>query len=55
MLNPSVRSLAVQITADIRIGCRLHLTAEDAAPNIIFFHGNGETAGDYDDNRPAVC
>ena len=52
MLNPAVRPLAVQVTEDIRIGCRLHLTAEDAAPSIIFFHGNGETAGDYDEIGP---
>jgi len=37
------------ITHDgIRIGCRLYLSAPDA-PHILFFHGNGEIAQDYDD------
>ena len=30
------------------LGCRMH-TADKAAPTIIYFHGNGETVGDYDD------
>lgn len=49
LLKSSIPSLDVRVTDDIRIGCRLHLTDMDEAPNIIFFHGNGETAGDYDD------
>jgi alpha-beta hydrolase superfamily lysophospholipase len=52
LLNLSVPSLAIPVADDIRIGCRLHLTEVDEAPNIIFFHGNGETAGDYDDIGP---
>ncbi len=34
------------------LGCRVH-TADKAAPTIIFFHGNGETVGDYDDVGPS--
>ena len=36
---------------DIRIGCRL-FTADKEAPVILFFHGNGEIAADYDDIGP---
>jgi len=32
----------------ITLGCRLHTSSKEA-PFIIFFHGNGETVGDYDD------
>jgi pimeloyl-ACP methyl ester carboxylesterase len=37
-------------TADgrARLGCRCHIS-DKGAPTIIFFHGNGETVGDYDD------
>ena len=52
MLNPEVPSLAILVADGVRIGCRLHLCQQDDAPNIIFFHGNGETAGDYDDIGP---
>jgi pimeloyl-ACP methyl ester carboxylesterase len=36
-------------TADGRalLGCRCHVSDNDA-PTVIFFHGNGETVGDYD-------
>lgn len=51
-LDPSVPTLAIQVADDIRITCRLHLAEADEAPNIIFFHGNGETAGDYDEIAP---
>jgi len=34
-----------------RIGARLHLAAPDT-PTILFFHGNGEVAADYDDIGP---
>ncbi len=33
------------------LGCRFHLH-DDAAPTILFFHGNGETVCDYDDIAP---
>ena len=34
----------------IHIGARLYLTDPDS-PHILFFHGNGEIAEDYDDNE----
>ncbi len=33
---------------DITIGCRFYAASPDA-PNIIFFHGNGETVNDYNE------
>lgn len=33
----------------ITVGARFHLPAEKDGPNIIFFHGNGELAADYDE------
>ncbi len=37
----------VQVEEGIHIGCRF-FTARPDGPNILFFHGNGETAPDYD-------
>jgi alpha-beta hydrolase superfamily lysophospholipase len=37
----------VQVAEGIRIGCRFFASRPDG-PNILFFHGNGETAPDYD-------
>ncbi|MDF1578999.1 MAG: alpha/beta hydrolase [Desulfurivibrionaceae bacterium] len=33
----------------VTVAARFHLPAEKSAGNIIFFHGNGELAGDYDE------
>jgi len=52
-LDPSVPTLAVSVAEGVDIVCRLHLVEDPAAPSILFFHGNGETAGDYDDIAPA--
>jgi alpha-beta hydrolase superfamily lysophospholipase len=44
-------SIDLEIQVDetgITLGCRLHISDKEA-PFIIFFHGNGETVGDYDD------
>ncbi len=43
---------AVAVEKDVHIGCRFFI-AEAAAPSILFFHGNGEIAADYDDIAPA--
>ena len=40
--------MLIKIDDDITIGSRFHLTKTNA-PNIIFFHGNGEIAPEYDD------
>jgi len=36
---------------DVVLGGRFHM-GDKRAPNILFFHGNGEIAGDYDDMGP---
>jgi alpha-beta hydrolase superfamily lysophospholipase len=36
----------------VSIGCRFYPSREDG-PTILFYHGNGETAGDYDYVAPA--
>jgi alpha-beta hydrolase superfamily lysophospholipase len=36
----------------VSIGCRFYVAAADA-PAILFFHGNGEIAADYDEIAPA--
>ncbi len=46
-----VRREMVEIAAGVQVECRLHL-AGPASPVILFFHGNGEIAADYDDDGP---
>jgi alpha-beta hydrolase superfamily lysophospholipase len=41
----------VPVEADVAVGVRFHLAARQAA-SILFFHGNGEIAADYDDLGP---
>ncbi len=41
----------IPVEGEIAVGGRFHLTAADA-PNILFFHGNGEIVADYDDLGP---
>lgn len=36
----------------VRLGCSFHPAADLDAPTILFFHGNGEIASDYDDTAP---
>ncbi|MBW2090705.1 MAG: alpha/beta hydrolase [Deltaproteobacteria bacterium] len=40
--------LLIPVDHEIEIGAKAHLSADDA-PNILFFHGNGEIVSDYDD------
>lgn len=43
----------VEVESGVRLPLRFHLgAAESAAPNLLFFHGNGEVATDYDDLAP---
>lgn len=37
----------IRVAEDVQLGCRFFNSAPDG-PNILFFHGNGETAADYD-------
>jgi hypothetical protein len=41
-------SLLIPVEKDVQVGGRFHL-ASLTAPNILFFHGNGEIVSDYDD------
>lgn len=41
----------IQVDDNIVLGGRFHM-ADKAAPNILFFHGNGEIVSDYDDLGP---
>lgn len=41
----------IEVAPDIIIGCRFYIH-DPASPNILFFHGNGETVPDYDDIGP---
>ncbi len=41
----------IPVAAGVEIGARFHMTSSTAA-NVLFFHGNGEIASDYDDLGP---
>lgn len=46
--NPlNAKNHFVKVEVDIAIGCRFY-PAQNEAPNILYFHGNGETVPDYD-------
>lgn len=49
--DKKARDLLIPVEAGIAIGARFH-PANVSAPNILFFHGNGEIAADYDDMAP---
>lgn len=46
--SPSAEDMLIQVEKDVVVGARFHLTGKEA-PNILFFHGNGEIVADYDD------
>lgn len=46
--SSSEHDLLIPTEKDVAIGARFHITDTSAA-NILFFHGNGEIVGDYDD------
>ncbi len=50
-LPPGASDLNFEMEPGVRIGCRFYLT-DPAAPSILYFHGNGETVGDYDTIGP---
>ena len=41
----------IPVEADVVVGGRFHM-AHPSAPNILFFHGNGEIVADYDEMGP---
>jgi len=45
---PRVQDILVPVAAGIAVGARFHLGGPTQA-NILFFHGNGEIAADYDE------
>ena len=47
----NIRDLAIPVAEGVAVGARCHL-ADAEATNILFFHGNGEIAEDYDDLGP---
>ncbi len=46
-----VQDILIPVDNDVLIGGRFHMAAEKA-PNILFFHGNGEIVADYDQMGP---
>ena len=46
--TPDIRIISVEVAPEVEIGGRLY-SAGSSSPLIIFFHGNGEIAADYDD------
>lgn len=45
------RDLSVTAEDGVSLHCRFHLV-DPGLPTVLFFHGNGETAPDYDDIAP---
>ena len=45
------RDVLIPVEKDVVVGGRFHM-ADPRAPNILFFHGNGEIVADYDDLGP---
>jgi len=50
-LPPGSIDVEIEVDADINIGCRFYVH-DQKSPNILFFHGNGESVTDYDDIGP---
>ncbi len=48
---PNVSDQIIPVGEGAEIGCRLYEAGKDA-PNLLYFHGNGETVGDHDDLAP---
>lgn len=48
---PGATDVLIPVDEAVVVGARFHM-AHPSAPNILFFHGNGEIAADYDDIGP---
>jgi alpha-beta hydrolase superfamily lysophospholipase len=48
---PGAQSLSLEVEPDISLGARLYPASGDS-PAILYWHGNGEIASDYDDVAP---
>jgi len=44
---PNAIDCQVEVEEGVRIGCRFYIAGPNC-PNLLFFHGNGEIAADYD-------
>ena len=49
--NSSAQDISIPVEDQIAIGARFHVAGKQM-PNILFFHGNGEIAADYDHLGP---
>ena len=47
----TAQDVLVPVEKDVVVGGRFHM-AEKSAPNVLFFHGNGEIVADYDEMGP---
>ena len=47
----AAHDVLIDVETDVAVGGRFHMT-EPSAPNILFFHGNGEIVADYDAMGP---
>lgn len=48
---PNAVNHFVQVEEGVRLGCRFYVAGKDC-PSLLYFHGNGETVGDYDYTAP---
>jgi len=48
---PGTVDVTVPVAEGVEIGCRFY-PGDPSGPNILYFHGNGETVPDYDDVAP---
>lgn len=49
--GPGVQDKIIPVADEVGVGARFHLV-DKLAPNILFFHGNGEIVADYDELGP---
>ncbi len=52
--KPKIMNRFVEVARGVSIGCRFYPARSDG-PNILYFHGNGETAPDYDYVAPVYA
>jgi len=50
-ISTGATDVFIPVAEGVQIGARLHMAAKQA-PNILFFHGNGEIVADYDELGP---
>jgi hypothetical protein len=47
--EPGVHSVSVEVEPGVTLGGRLYPTSDPRSPAVLYYHGNGEIAADYDD------